>query len=69
MTDNPIARPVPITPQDREFIAQVEGWLPDALLEEVAREFAPTGHAPDQLVREMGEAEPGSRLRTAVEPR
>jgi hypothetical protein len=67
MTDNPIARPQPITREDREFIAQVEQWVPDALFQEVAREFAPAGLAPDQLARQMGEAAPGDRLQTAVE--
>jgi hypothetical protein len=67
MTDNPIARPQPITREDREFIAQVEEWVPDALLKEVAREFAPRDHPPDDLAKQMGEAAPGGRLRTAVD--
>lgn len=67
MTDNPIARPQPITREDREFIAQVEQWVPDALFQEVAREFAPADLAPDQLARRMDEAAPGDRLQTAVE--
>jgi hypothetical protein len=67
MTDNPIARPQPITREDREFIAQVEQWVPDALFQEVAREFAPADRAPEELARQMGEAAPGDRLRTAVE--
>lgn len=67
MPDNPISRPQPITRDEQTFVAQVEGWVPDALLEEVAREFAPAGLAPEQLARRMVEAAPGDRLRTAVE--
>ncbi|TDW19463.1 hypothetical protein [Kribbella kalugense] len=67
MTENRIARPQPITPEDREFIAQVEQRVPDALFDEVAREFAPANLAPDQLARQMSEAAPGGRLRTAVD--
>lgn len=62
-----IPRPLPITQEEREFVAEVEGRAPRAVLETVAGEFAPSGLSPAELLQRMDAAEPGDRLRTAVE--
>ncbi|MFF0268857.1 hypothetical protein [Kribbella sp. NPDC004536] len=68
MTDA-IRKPEPITPADREFIADVEETLRPAYLNAIAEEFGPKDRPAADMLQEMTAAAPGQRLQTAIAAR
>jgi len=59
----------PITTEERQFIADVEGSMRPAFVNAVAEEFGPYGRPAAEVAEEMSAAAPGERLQTALEAR
>ncbi|MDX2968590.1 hypothetical protein PWY87_17345 [Kribbella solani] len=62
-----IPAPQPISTQEREFIASVEGVMRPAFLDAVIQDLGPSGRPAAELAGQMAAAAPGERLQRAVE--
>lgn len=63
----PVRAPQPISTQERQFIATVEGSLRPALLDAIVQDLGPSGLPAAELSGQLAAAGPGERLQRVVE--